>query len=91
MSSRIAALTLALSLGALPLASAETLGARRDSGIRQALSARSLVEALAGFLLPVKHHVPGNNPGNGTSEAKPEGSGACPDGKPKPGAKPSQP
>lgn len=81
VSSRITTLTLALSLGALPLASAETArGARRDMEIRQALSARTLVEALAGFLFPAKHHIPGNKPG--TSEARPEGSGVCPNGKP---------
>ena len=81
VSSRTAALALALTLGALPLASAEAAqGNRRASEIRQAPTPRTILVALTGWLLPGKHHIPGNKPG--TSEVRPEGSGVCPNGKP---------
>ncbi|HSG39930.1 MAG TPA: hypothetical protein VLE27_09865 [Thermoanaerobaculia bacterium] len=93
MSHRIAALTLALSLGALPLASAEAAqGSRRDSQIRQTAETRTIVQVLIYPFLSIFEKAgshPGNKPGNGTSEAKPEGSGVCPDGGPRP--KPGQP
>lgn len=93
-SRRLTALTLALSLGALPLASAEAAqGSRRDSSIRQASPVRTLVEAWLGSLLQVvgkNGSHPGNKPGNGTSQASPEGSGICPNGKPGPQGNPNQ-
>jgi hypothetical protein len=89
MSSRTAALTLALTLGALPLASAEAAqGARRVSESRQARIPHTILTVLTGWLLPGKHHVPGNRPG--TSEVQPEGSGVCPNGKPGPQGNPNQ-
>ncbi len=89
VSTRIATFTLALSLGTLPLAAQES---RRDSQIRQTLTPRTIVQALVSPILSIFGKTgshPGNKPGNGTSEAKPEGSGVCPDGMPKP--KPGQP
>ena len=92
---RTAELTLALSLGALPLASAEAArGSRQTSSIPQANSARSIVQAWLDPLLSLigkNGSHPGNKPGSGTSDAKPEGSGVCPDGKPGTGPKPGFP
>lgn len=93
-SRRFAALTLVLSLGALPLASAEAAhGSRRDSTIRQTSPLRTLMETWWGSLLSVVEKNgshPGNKPGNGASEASPEGSGICPNGKPGPQGNPNQ-
>ena len=85
-SRRVAALTLALALGALPLASAEAAQrSRRDPAIQQASPVRTIVQALVGSLLSIvdkNGSHPGNKPGNGTSQASPEGTGVCPNGKP---------
>jgi hypothetical protein len=91
VSSRTAALTLALALGALPLASAEAAqGARRDSEIRQTSMSRIIVQAVVGPLRSILEKSGFNKPGDGTSEARPEGSGVCPNGKPGTQGNPNQ-
>lgn len=93
LSSRIAAVTVALSVAALPIASAEAARGSRGEAIQQAVNSRTIVGVLMGSLLSIFDKTgshPGNRPGNGTSEAKPEGSGVCPNGKPGPQGNPNQ-
>lgn len=86
VSRRVVALTFALALGALPLASAEAAQeSRRDSAIQQATSVRTIVQAMVDPLLSAFEKMgwhPGFKPQAGTSEANPEGSSVCPNGKP---------
>jgi hypothetical protein len=91
MSNRTAALTLALALGALPLASAEAAQrSRRDQAIQQAISVRTIGKALVASLLSVMEkngvHPGSSKPGSETRE----GSGVCPNGKPGPQGNPNQ-
>lgn len=94
VSSRTAALALALTLGALPLASAEA--AQRDRRVpesRQTSMSRIILQGIVAPLFPVLEKMgmgshPGNGPGNG-SEPR-EGSGVCPNGKPGPQGNPNR-
>lgn len=85
-SSRIAAITLALSVGVLSAQSAEAAQKSTRSVIRQALSAPTLLQAVNDILFSIagkpagavnmKHHWNGQGPDPNVKE----GSGICPHG-----------
>lgn len=84
VSRRVVVVTFALVLGALPFASAEAQRSRRESLIQQVPSVRTTVQALVGPLLAALDKMgwhPGFKPET-SSQANPEGSSVCPNGKP---------